>query len=77
MIEIRSVMEKVFPKLVDICFILSFVVLVISSLVMLSSPYIGIMTVLPMLVGGGVGIIMSFGLIYLLLDIREAVQKNK
>lgn len=75
---IRKFMRATFPKIIDIAFVLSFVALFIGAIAAANMSYnFSIGTFLSILCVGGVGIVLTFGFIYILLDIRDSLQKDK
>jgi len=81
---IRKFMRTTFPPIIDISFILSFVSLLfvsISTNYRAGSAYystsFNIENFLLYLGGGSIAIILLFGFIYILLDIRDSLQKGQ
>lgn len=76
---IRSLFRFWFPKLLNVLFILSILFVVIGAFSLSSNPYNGRfmpMVFLPSLVGGIAATMCIFGVVYILLDIRDAVEKH-
>ncbi|MCL1889790.1 MAG: hypothetical protein FWF99_04725, partial [Desulfovibrionaceae bacterium] len=65
-----------FPKIIDIMFVASLVVVLIVAAGMAASPFGGAISFLITLCAGVLGIIISFGVIYLLIDIRDLLQNK-
>jgi len=76
---IRKFMRATFPKIIDITFVLSFVALFIGAIAMANMMGMGfsIVTFLLTFFIGGMGIVLTFGFIYILLDIRDSLQKDQ
>ena len=79
---IRNYMRTFFPKLVDILFVLTIIGVLIWAATMAKSvgtfnAVAGFGTFLVTAIGGIVGSTLSFGVIYLLLDIRDSLQDKK
>lgn len=75
---IRNFMRVTFPKVLDILFILSIIGVMIASFSagsnMFQSPFFSFTAFIAVLLPGVVGAIVAFGVIYVLLDIRDALQ---
>ncbi len=71
---IKKLMRTFFPLLVDILFVLCLVLVVITGVfAMVSASFLQGLSVL---IGGTAMLILSFGGIYLLMDIRDGVMKK-
>lgn len=71
---IRKFLRKTFPLLLDVLFALSGIFLVIFSII--TGFTAGFFAFIGALIGGGITLILSFGTIYLLLDIRDALENK-
>jgi hypothetical protein len=79
---IRKFMRGTFPKVLDILFAISVVGVVIAAFSAGSAQgallgrfsFMGFITAL---IPGGIGVIFVFGVMYILLDIRDALQGKK
>lgn len=72
---IRSFMRFTFPKILDVLFILCAVVVVLYAVVIAITTGSMLGFLLTLLVGA-ISIIMAFGTLYVLLDIRDALNKK-
>ncbi len=80
---VRGHVRKYFPVFINVSFILSLISVLIGSLFLfvslVANPYsnagIGIVIALFTAIAGWVGVVLFFGTVYLLMDIRDAVEK--
>jgi len=75
---IRSFMRVTFPKLIDILFILSLIGNFLAAIMMAS--FLGsfsFLTFIVSLLSGTLGIVLLFGGIYVLFDIRDTLFEMK
>jgi hypothetical protein len=73
---IRNYMRVVFPKLVDVFFALSLACVLVAALAAASAGYTGgITTFFAIAVPGALFVTLAFGGIYVLLDIRDSLEK--
>lgn len=72
---IRSFMRVTFPKVIDILFIISVFFVVMGAFFSLASG--SLLVCLSVLFAGAVSVVLGFGVIYVLLDIRDALQGKK
>ena len=79
---IKNFMCSTFPKIIDILVILSFIGVFIGAIAyaiiagQFGGVASGILTFMLSLVLGAVGVIIFFGAIYTLLDIRDSLKKQ-
>lgn len=72
---IKKFLIPIFEKLLDIIFLLSALGVVVSA-IMAAINYHSVLFFFTSLIGGLILLIISFGIIYILLDIRAEVKKS-
>lgn len=76
---IRAFMRQWFPRVLNIMFVLSVIGVLIPGFFIMSQPayrYGGFLVGLGCIVGGLITVIMLYGALYVLLDIRDALVKR-
>ncbi len=72
---IRAFMRSAFPKLLDILFVIGAAGVLLVAFSALAAA--GFLSFLSTLIGGGISLILGFGVVYLLLDIRDGLTPQK
>ena len=74
---IRAFVRQWFPWVLNIMFVLSVIGVFIPGFFIMSQPYMyGFLAGLCFIVGGLITVIMLYGALYVLLDIRDALVKR-
>lgn len=74
---IRAFMRQWFPRVLDITFVISVIGVFLPGFFIMSQPISGgFLLGLACIVGGLITVIMLYGALYVLLDIRDALVKR-
>lgn len=71
---IRNFILGSFPKILDVVFVISLLVVFMSAVG--AAIRFGFISFLITLVAGSCALVLSFGVIYILLDIRDTLERN-